>query len=261
MPAAATGKLMGMADPTLQPAARFGARATLAALALALLAVPFGLLLLLVQASWRPLLRADEGASEALHRYALAHDGFVTAMSTISTIGSARVYVPVMTALAVWLLWRRAPRTAVFLAVTVAGSALVNTLVKHLVDRARPLLPEPVAHAAGLSFPSGHAQSAMVTYGVLLLVFGPRLHGAWRVVAVALSAAMVLAIGFSRVALGVHFASDVVAGYVLGAAWVAALTAAFSAWRREHRLPSADPAGGGLEPEAGHGGVPSVSRG
>jgi undecaprenyl-diphosphatase len=60
------------------------------------------------------------------------------------------------------------------------------------------------------------------------------------------------------VALGVHFASDVVAGYALGAAWVAALTAVFSAWRREYRLPPADPAGGGLEPEAGHGGVRSA---
>ncbi|MCZ4491922.1 MAG: putative rane protein, partial [Conexibacter sp.] len=60
-----------------------------------------------------------------------------------------------------------------------------------------------------------------------------------RAAAVVVAAVAVLAIGFSRVALGVHFASDVVAGYVLGAAWVAALTALFSAWRREQRRPPA----------------------
>jgi undecaprenyl-diphosphatase len=57
----------------------------------------------------------------------------------------------------------------------------------------------------------------------------------------------VLAIGFARVTLGVHYVSDVLAGYVLGAAWVAAMIAAFNAWRRERGRPAADPAQG-LEP-------------
>jgi membrane-associated phospholipid phosphatase len=52
---------------------------------------------------------------------------------------------------------------------------------------------------------------------------------------------MVLGIGFSRVALGVHYVSDVLAGYVLGAAWVAAMTAAFAAWRRERGQPQTQP--------------------
>ena len=59
---------------------------------------------------------------------------------------------------------------------------------------------------------------------------------------------MVAAIGFSRVALGVHFVSDVLAGYVLGAAWVASMIALFNLWRRESGRPGVDP-GGGLEPE------------
>jgi undecaprenyl-diphosphatase len=73
----------------------------------------------------------------------------------------------------------------------------------------------------------------MVAACVLLIVVLPSLRGVARVAAVALAALMVLAIGFSRVALGVHFASDVLAGYVLGAAWVAALTALLGAWRGE----------------------------
>jgi membrane-associated phospholipid phosphatase len=66
-------------------------------------------------------------------------------------------------------------------------------------------------------------------------------------VAVGAAVAYVLAIGFARVTLGVHYVSDVLAGYVLGAAWVAAMIAAFNAWRRERGRPAADPAQG-LEP-------------
>jgi undecaprenyl-diphosphatase len=228
-------------------------------IALGLVAVPFGLLLFLVESSWEPLQDVDQGARDDLHSYAAGHPAFVAAMKVLSTIGSATVYLVVFAALAAWLAWRGRVRLALFVVVAMAGGSLLNGLVKLAVHRARPVLPDPVAHANGLSFPSGHAQSAMVAACVLLLLFLPALRGAARVAAVGVAAAAVLAIGFSRVALGVHFASDVVAGYALGAAWVAALTAVFSAWRREHRLPPADPAGGGLEPEAGHGGVPSAA--
>jgi membrane-associated phospholipid phosphatase len=238
-------------DPSPSPAdARFGTRAVLAAVALALVAVPFGLLLFLVQDKWRPLLRVDEGARDGLHGVATHHHVLVTATKVISTIGSAPVYSAVFALVAAWLVWRRLPRLAVFVVVTLAGSAALNALVKNLVDRARPVLPDPVAHANGMSFPSGHAQNAMVAFSVLLLVFLPALRGVWRRVALAAAVVMVLAIGFSRVALGVHFVSDVLAGYVLGAAWVALMTAAFSAWRRERGHGGVDPAEG-LEAEHG----------
>jgi membrane-associated phospholipid phosphatase len=233
------------AAPPPQPGARFGARALLAALALALVAVPFGLLLFLVQDRWPPLLEVDDGARDSLHSFAVTHAGVVTAMQTLSTIGSAVVYLPLFALVAAWLLRTGRPRLAIFVAVTAAGSAGLNALVKLAVHRARPVLPDPVAHANGLSFPSGHAQSAMVAASLLGLLALPRLHGAWRAVAVAAGVAWVLAIGFARVFLGVHFVSDVLAGYVLGAAWVAAMTAAFRAWHRER---SAEAGGAG----AGH---------
>jgi membrane-associated phospholipid phosphatase len=230
--------------------ARFGARALLAGLAIALVAVPFSLLLFLVQDRWPPLAEVDDGARDALHEVAVDHGAFVTAMKTLSTIGSAPVYLALFTLVAAWLTARRLPRLALFVVVAMLGSWLLNSLVKLAVDRARPVLPDPVAHAGGMSFPSGHAQSATVATSVLLLVFLPLLRGrpAARRIAVGAAAAMVLAIGFSRVALGVHYVSDVLAGYVLGAAWVAAATAAFSAWRREQGRPPVDPAQG-LEPE------------
>lgn len=228
--------------------ARFGARAVFAGAALLLVAVPFGLLLFLVEDSWRPLVRMDGGARDDMHAVALRHDGLVSALKLLSTIGSAVVYLPLFAAVAAWLVWwQRLPRLAAFVVVTTAGSTLLNALVKLAVDRARPVLDDPVAHAGGMSFPSGHAQSAMVAASVLLLVFLPLLRGAWRWVAVGVAVAYVLAIGFARVTLGVHYVSDVLAGYVLGAAWVAAMIAAFNAWRRERGRPAADPAQG-LEP-------------
>jgi membrane-associated phospholipid phosphatase len=223
---------------------RFGARAVLAAAALALVAVPFALLLFLVQDKWRPLLAVDDGARDDLHGYAVAHGWFVTTMKVLSTAGSSLVYLLVFAAVAGWLAWRRHPRLAAFVAVTMVGNSMLNSVVKLAVDRARPVLPDPVAHAPGVSFPSGHAQAAMVAYSVLLLVFLPSLRGPWRRVALVLAVLMVLAIGFSRVALGVHYVSDVLAGYVLGAAWVTAMTAAFVAWRRERGQPEVEPTEG-----------------
>jgi undecaprenyl-diphosphatase len=235
--------------PAIPPAAaRFGTRAVLAALALTLVAVPFALLLFLVEDRWRPLLRIDNGARDDLHAYALHHHWLVTTARALSTIGSTPVYLVLFAALAGWLAHRGLRRLALFAVVTMVGSVLLNLLVKTAVHRARPVLPDPVAHAAGLSFPSGHAQGIVVASGVLLLVFLPALRRPWRGVAVGVALVMVFAIGAARIALGVHYVSDVLAGYLLGAAWVAAMTAAFSAWRRDRGRSDVDPARG-LEPE------------
>jgi len=229
---------------------RFGARAVLAAVALALVAVPGALTLLLVEDRWAPLLRADNGARDRLHNFAVTHTGFVTAMQLISDSGSALAWQIVLAPVVVWLLWCRLPRLALFVVITAAGSSLLNTVVKTTVHRLRPVLTHPVAHESGLSFPSGHAQAAVVGYAVLLLVFLPILHGARRRLVVTFAVLMVLAIGFSRIALGVHYLSDVVGGYVLGAAWVAAMAALFNALRVERgRRPVSVTEG--LEPEQG----------
>ena len=102
--------------------ARFGGRALFAGAALLLVAVPFGLLLFLVEDSWRPLVRIDGGARDDLHAVALHHDGLVSALKVLSTIGSAVVYVPLFAAVAAWLAWwQRLPRLAAFVVVTTAG--------------------------------------------------------------------------------------------------------------------------------------------
>src|SRR5689334_10979812 len=102
--------------------ARFGARAVLAAAAIGLVAVPFSLLLLSVEAQWPPLLQADRAARDDLHAYAVAHGGFVTAMEALSTIGRWWAYLICFCVVLTWLLRRRQVRLAWFVVVTVGGS-------------------------------------------------------------------------------------------------------------------------------------------
>jgi membrane-associated phospholipid phosphatase len=239
-------------QPTVQEGRRarlhFGARAMLAFLAVGLVAVPFSILLLLVTAKSDPMLHLDHDTARTLHSFAVAHPAFTSAMKVISRIGSPTGWWIVLTPVFAWLVYRRLPRLAVFLAVTALGSSLLNRLTKAAVERARPHLPDPVAAAHGTSFPSGHAQAATVGCGILVLIFLPVVRHAWRTWLYAGAALVVALIGFSRVALSVHYVSDVLGGIVLGAAWLLAMTAAFSAWRREEHKPPLQ-RGEGLEPE------------
>lgn len=195
------------------------------------MAVPFVLLLVLVEDKWGPLAEADQGARDSLHQYALEHPLFVAVMRVVSDSGSSLAWQVVLGLVTVWLLSRRLWRLAAFVVVTGIGSSLLNTAVKAAVNRPRPLVEHPLVHLPGASFPSGHAQAAATGYSILLLVFLPAMSHRWRRAAIGFAAFMVVAIAFSRVALAAHFVSDVVAGVILGAAWTAAMTALFSAWR------------------------------
>jgi len=219
------------ATSSAEPRSRRDVRVVLGTASLVLLAALFAVTLLLVENRWGPLLRADRTVRDGLHRYAVNHSGFVAAMQLISSSGSALVWIVVLALVVAWLLWRRLPRLALFVVITAAGSSLLNAVVKTTVHRLRPVLTDPVANAHGLSFPSAHAQAAVVGCAVLLIVFWPILHEAWRGCAVTSAVVTVLAIGFSRIALGVHYVSDVVGGFFLGAAWVAAMTVAFNVMR------------------------------
>jgi undecaprenyl-diphosphatase len=211
-------------------------------------AVLFVALLVLVSSSSSGLLKLDRATANDLHRYALRHPGFTSTMRGFSNSGKTVVWFVVTALVAGWLLWRRLRRLAIFVVVTVAGSSLLNTLVKLAVHRARPHLSDPVAVAAGKSFPSGHAQAAIVGYGMLLAVFLPIISRRWRAVAIAVAALLVLLIGFSRIALGVHYLSDVIAAYLIGTVWLIGMISAFRTWRREEGKPVTD-VDEGLEPE------------
>jgi undecaprenyl-diphosphatase len=134
------------------------------------------------------------------------------------------------------------------------GGSLVDTAVKLIVNRPRPVVDHPLDTAFGTSFPSGHAMASTLTYGAVLLAFLPVLSRGWRRVAEIATVVVVLAIGSSRLLLGVHFVTDVVGGYLLGLAWLLAATAVFEIWREEEVGRHAGPAEvlhEGVEPDAG----------
>ncbi|MGI8880465.1 MAG: phosphatase PAP2 family protein [Jatrophihabitans sp.] len=193
----------------------------------AVVAVLLGVVTALVVTRTGPVVRLDRWIEDTVHRYALRHDGFVTAMKAVSVVGTSHVWWVVFAGLAGWLLYRRSARLAAFVLVTSIASSALNTVVKGLVDRPRPTFAHPVATASGSSFPSGHAQAAIVGCGVVLAVVLPRVQRWIQVGLVAATVLITLTIGLSRIALGVHFPSDVVGGYLLGALWVLVLGAAF----------------------------------
>jgi membrane-associated phospholipid phosphatase len=222
-----------MHHPTVESPPRPSALRTAVhtALALGLCSV---LLLVLVTADWRPLLEADGDISRTTHRWAVA-DPDVTHVCRILTDW---VWDPVTmrllgAAVAVWLVWRRAAWwTAGWLVVTAALGTLVQQGLKAAVDRARPVWPDPVDSAHFAAYPSGHALTATVVFGLLLWLL--HRHGVgralWRT-AVAVAVVSVVGVGLTRIWLGVHWPSDVLGGWLMGATLVALAVAAQLRWR------------------------------
>jgi undecaprenyl-diphosphatase len=232
----------------LRAGRRFGARAIGIFIAVLVAAVLFGVLLLLVRSQSAFVQRIDFHLAHRMHDYAVSHPTFTHVMKVISDLGSSVAWIIYLVPVFCWLLFRRLWRLAVFVAVTGIGSSVLNGLIKSFVGRARPALQDPVAHAAGLSFPSGHSQAAFVGCSILLAVFLPIIPRRWRRLAWALAITFVLLVGFSRIALGVHYLFDVIGAYLVGAVWVAGMIAIFRAWRQELGKPT-PPASEGLEPE------------
>lgn len=225
--------MSGTAGARRRARRRFEVHAILGFAAVLLIALPFAALVVMITARSAPLAHLDQHTAEALHRFAVRHPGFTGAMKTVSRVGSPLGWWVILTPVFGWLLLRRLWRLATFVAVTAIGSSLLNSVIKSAVDRARPHLVDPVAVAAGKSFPSGHTQAATVGFGILVLVFLPLVPRRGRPWLWAAATAAVLLIGFSRIALGVHYLSDVAGGLVVGSAWLLTMIAAFSAWRRD----------------------------
>jgi membrane-associated phospholipid phosphatase len=133
--------------------------------------------------------------------------------------------------LVIWFVRRKARRMALWVTTTMAVGGLLGMLLKLLVGRHRPDLLDPVARAAGYSFPSGHALNVALAAGVFLLVFLPLVRGRRRALLWAAAVVATVVTGLCRIALGVHWTSDVVGGWVLGLAVVAATASAFTTWR------------------------------
>jgi membrane-associated phospholipid phosphatase len=130
-----------------------------------------------------------------------------------------------VTLVAVVIFWRRRERIdAAFVALAALGAQVLSTGMKLGFRRDRPFFPDPLATESTFSFPSGHALVSLAVYGSIALVLARRLSShIERALLLGATALLVIAIGFSRLYLGVHFLSDVLAGYAAGAAWLAFL--------------------------------------
>ncbi len=200
-----------------------------AARAAGILALCSALLIALVAADWHPLFTLDGDISRTTHRWAV-DDPDVTQTFRILTDWvwdpwTMRILCAVVV---VWLVWRRSAWwTAGWLALTCALGSLIQQSLKAAVGRPRPVWPDPVDSAHYAAFPSGHAMTAMLVCGLLLWLL--HRHGVdrllWRT-AVTVAVISVLGVGLTRIWLGVHWPSDVVGGWLLGAMLVALAVAA-----------------------------------
>ncbi|MCW2885560.1 MAG: PA-phosphatase [Streptosporangiaceae bacterium] len=229
---------------------KLGMRLTLASVAVFIVAVPFTALLALVDTEWGPLRRLDDSTTTSVNSYVLHHHGLVGPLRASSYILHPWLFRGVILVMAGWLAYRGARRLALWAVTTLAVGGLLDVVLKSLVNRTRPKLLNAIAHAPGGSFPSGHALTAALGCATIVLILLPLLPGTRRWLAWAAATVITLVTGACRVALGVHYVSDVVAGWILGVAIVLATTAAFEAWRRDAGRPPASPATEGVEPEA-----------
>lgn len=237
-----------LSAPSAGPDRRLGVRLLLTAGA-AVTAVPFGLALLLIESQWVPLRRVDQGTARRLHEAALEHPALVRVLDFLTNVAWGPTTMRLLVAVVVlWLLRRRAWRLAAWAAFTSVAGGLIGLLTKNAVERARPHLADPVAHAPGFSFPSGHAMTATTSCAILLLVLLPLVPRNWRPLPWVLAVVPVVGVGYTRVALGVHWVSDVVGGWLLGLVVVTATSMAFEAWRGDIGRARTTPAEG-LEPE------------
>jgi undecaprenyl-diphosphatase len=179
-------------------------------------AVPVALIAFAVRQQFDPLIHADKAIIKA------ATDATRTAGTADLWLAVQRATQPLLlyclaTGVCIWAWAARGLRTrAIWAFVTMMVSWNMGLLLKLLVQRARPIVQDPISHAPGYSFPSGHAFNATVIATALVFLLWPDLGRVGHRVSTAVAAVGVVVVGLDRIFLGVHFPSDVIAGIVLG---------------------------------------------
>jgi len=175
------------------------------------------------------LLRFDQQVRVAIHQH--ASPWLTTLMKVVTKLGSAWFIISLLVVVVLLFLrmgWRRA---ATWIALSVAGSALLDGTLKAAFHRARPT-PFFGALPLSYSFPSGHALTSFCFYGVLAGLLTARIRNRYaRGLIWVAAGVLVAAIGISRIYLGVHWPTDVIAGYAAAAVWVGGLLTV-DRWRR-----------------------------
>ncbi len=169
---------------------------------------------------WHATSQLDNGVMNAV--FALRSPRGVAFFDFMTGFGDTFPVIAILCVSVILLLLSRHQKGySVGIVASVLGAKASEVLMKVIFERARPVDVLPLFHLDTFSFPSGHATGAMALYGFiayLICSIYPRL----RVPAVLVGGALILLIGASRVYLGVHFPSDVLAGFLLGAIWICA---------------------------------------
>jgi membrane-associated phospholipid phosphatase len=188
-----------------------------------------------------PLAGADTQVAAWFHAHLT--QTCVTVLRALSEPGSGTWIGIALFFLLLFFLWRRSWPAVVTMIIAVPGGMLLNELVKIAVQRHRPYLEGPFVDWSGYSFASGHTIGATLLYGQLTLFLLPLMKSRhWRSLTMFLAAALVLSVGFSRIALGAHYLSDVLAAMFFGILWLAVCVVAGKPMRRQSQaflIPSA----------------------
>lgn len=149
-------------------------------------------------------------------------------MIVITMLGDSVVMIVLGITIVVWLTWRKAYRAAIAAGIAMIAGKLFVTILKYGIQRPRPL-ELPYSGAEFFSFPSAHATTAAVTFGILAVLVSHSM-GRWgRAAVYGICGSLIAAIGYSRVYLGAHWLSDVLAGLLFGTVIVAAFGVAIEA--------------------------------
>jgi undecaprenyl-diphosphatase len=186
----------------------------------------------------------DLSIQSQVHRW--TNPALTRLMLALTFIGSIKVFIPSLILSLALLLFtgeresgrRRVRKRHVTLlfVIAIGGALILNETLKTHFHRTRPQLPWSIGDEHTFSYPSGHSLFSFVLYGLIAYtILGRQTPLIWRVVAAALAALMTLGIGLSRIYLGMHFPTDVLAGYITAAVWLSAVIAIDLLWRSASR--------------------------
>jgi len=180
-----------------------------------------------------PLTAVDREIAVWLHLHATPT--LTEALKFISLLASWPVVMGICLFLALYFVRERSRYHLLALMLTIPIGMLMNGMLKYAFHRSRPAWDDPILMIGSFSFPSGHAMAATLLYGFLAAFVVRKVQAwRWRVLAVLAAVLLIVLIGFSRLYLGVHYLSDVLAGMAAGSAWLALCLIAVGALRR-HR--------------------------
>lgn len=177
-------------------------------------------------------LPGDVGILTAINTY---HSDWLTqTFLVITSLGSA-LFVAIAIAIATATMWYIGRKTdALFLLFAAGGTAAINITIKLLFERSRPNVFEHLILENGYSFPSGHAMISMsLALAVVILAWRTR----YRWTAVITGTLYALLVGFSRLYLGVHYPSDVLAGWCISILWTLTLYHVLARFSAKHKIP------------------------